>query len=113
MSSFVFRTKDSTIFSIPIQLPESSMIIVAAFINCLQPRPARIAQGEAQFVELIGMHHDYYSLYPTETQSTAIKLYSSINVTFADRPPAALHAQMLTFGPYLHTEPLSVRRIYL
>ena len=71
----------------------------------LEPYPAEIRQSEKQLVLFRGTTH-LYSPYKVETQTTNVKLASSVVESYTKTPkPVAKNEAELAYGPYENVEP--------
>ena len=80
--------------------------IQTMFSYALQPYPAEIRQADKQLVLFRGSTH-LYSPYKVATQTTTVKLASSVIESYTKTPkPVAKNEAELTYGPYENTDAL-------
>eukprot|EP00850_Spirogloea_muscicola_P016550 SM000135S26994 [mRNA] locus=s135:147380:150215:+ [translate_table: standard] len=83
-----------------------SVEALVAITGALEPFPAEIGQSDNQFV-LFRDGHYALSPYPSERQSTLLRLPSARVESFTPLPPNNNAGKELTFGPYDNVPPLA------
>jgi oligosaccharyltransferase complex subunit alpha (ribophorin I) len=82
-------------------VPQSSIIlkVVNVFSHSMIPSPASVAQDERQLVKYFD-NHFFSSPYPTDTQTTEVKLASSHIESKSEQYPTSVKDSIVTYGPY-------------
>lgn len=76
------------------------------YIKSLRPYPAQITQSEKQLVEFVGSAF-IFSPYKTVTQTTTVKLASSVIESHTKVNPVSVDEDTITYGPYEDKEPFT------
>ncbi len=88
-----------TRYAIALKDANPTIKVVVILTDYLVPHPAEITQNENQLVKLHDSHY-YYSLYPTESQKTTIKLASTSVESYTKKAPHNSKGSTITYGPY-------------
>lgn len=88
-----------TRYAIALKDANPTIKVVVILTDYLVPHPAEITQNDNQLVKLHDSHY-YYSLYPTESQKTTIKLASTSVESYTKKAPHNSKGSTITYGPY-------------
>eukprot|EP01119_Soliformovum_irregulare_P005356 TRINITY_DN17124_c0_g1_i1.p1 TRINITY_DN17124_c0_g1~~TRINITY_DN17124_c0_g1_i1.p1 ORF type:complete len:627 (+),score=200.79 TRINITY_DN17124_c0_g1_i1:59-1882(+) len=75
------------------------LTLKTVFTHTMTPYPASISQAEKQLVRYFDNHY-FASPYPTQTQTTTVKLPSSQIESRSDQSPSSSRGDTITYGPY-------------
>jgi oligosaccharyltransferase complex subunit alpha (ribophorin I) len=101
--------KGYTHYAIALKDAKTTIKITVILTDYLVNYPAQITQNENQLVKLHDSHY-YYSVYPTESQKTTIKLASSSVESYTKKAPHTSKGSTITYGPYKDIEPETASR---